>query len=515
MNGYVLDSTPIPVEITTAGQTVTINATNAPAKGGIAITKTDADTGAVIAGVHFILYDGNNNPVTEGDTLADGTLAFSDLMLGTYSLIETYTPTGYVLDSTPRTVSITENGQTVEIAVTNGTAIGSIAITKMDASTGAPLSGVHFILTDSTGATVSGGGTDENGVLIFSSLPLGTYTLMETETRNGYVLDSTPREVTISENGQIVEVGMGNTPARGSVSVIKTDAETGIPLAGVHFQLRDEAGALCAEGDTSADGTLTLSSIPLGSYTIQETTTPEGYVPDPTLRTVNITEDGQTVQITVENTPIRGSLEIIKKDVYDEIPLMGAGFRLYDSTGTQVAEGYTNAEGKLSFSGLAQGNYTFREFKAPKGYIPDDSVHTFTVSDVGAPITKTVTNDIVTVWRTRHQGAGVIESNVYARAVNETPYYPPWPDIVVTTNKAEQTVAWTNWVERVVAGVSVTTNSETRFLRREFTNTLLSATLSGGYYHTNDVGAALMPGDRLVAEGTALNGGKAVIVIER
>lgn len=135
--------------------------------------------------------------------------------------------------------------------------------------------------------------------------------------------------------------------------------------------------------------------------------------------------------------------------------------------------------------------------------------------EVATNLTKTVTNDIVTVWRTRHQGAGVVASNVYARAVNETPYYPPWPDIVVTTNKAEQTVAWTNWVERVVAGVSVTTNSETRFLRREFTNTLLSATLSGGYYHTNDVGAALMPGDRLVAEGTALNGGKAVIVIER
>ena len=392
VSGYVLDPTPIPVEITANGQTVTINATNAPSKGGITITKTNADTGNVIAGVHFVLYDAGSNPVAEGDTDGEGKLSFSALPLGTYSLIETSAPSGYVLDSTPRTVTISEHGQIVEISVTNGAASSSIVVEKTDAVTGAPLSGVHFVLADAAGAVVGGGGTDENGTLSFPNLPLGTYTLTETETRNGYVLDSAPITITLDANGQTVTRNISNTPARGSVSVLKTDAETGAPLAGVHFELRDEAGALCAEGDTSADGTLTLANIPLGSYTLQETTTPSGYVPDRTRRPVNITENAQTIQITVENTPIRGSLEIIKKDLYDEIPLMGAGFHLYDSTGAQIAEGYTNAEGKLSFSGLAQGNYTFREFKAPKGYVLDDSVHTFTVSDVGAPITKTVTD---------------------------------------------------------------------------------------------------------------------------
>ena len=392
VSGYVLDPTPIPVEITANGQTLTVNAVNSPARGGIAITKTDADTGNVIAGVHFILYDAGGNPVAEGDTDGEGKLSFSALPLGTYSLVETSAPSGYVLDSTPRTVTISEHGQIVEISVTNGAASAGILVVKTDSETGLPLSGIHFVLTDSSGATVGGGGTDEAGELRFSGLPLGTYTLTETETRNGFVLDSTPITITLDANGQTVTQNISNTPARGSVSVLKTDAETGAPLAGVHFELRDEAGALCAEGDTSADGTLTLPDIPLGSYTLQETTTPSGYVPDRTRRPVNITENGQTVQITVENTPIRGSLEIIKKDLYDEIPLMGAGFHLYDSTGTQIAEGYTNAEGKLSFSGLAQGNYTFREFKAPKGYVLDDSVHTFTVSDVGAPITKTVTD---------------------------------------------------------------------------------------------------------------------------
>ena len=392
VSGYVLDNTPIPVEITTAGQTVTINATNAPAKGGITITKTDAETGAVLPGVHFVLYDGNNNSIAEGDTDGEGKLSFFGLPLGTYSLIETSAPSGYVLDNAPRPVSITENGQIVEVSITNGAASASIVVVKTDAETGLPLSGIHFVLADSFGSTVGGGTTDENGILTFSGLPLGVYTLTETATQNGYILNGTPITITLNENGQTVTQNISNTPARGSVSILKTDSETGAVLPGVHFELRDEAGALCAEGDTGADGTLTLPNIPLGSYVLQETSTPEGYVPDHTQRTVLITESGQTVQITVENTPIRGSLEIIKKDIYDEIPLMGAGFRLFDNAGTQIAEGYTNAEGKLSFSGLPQGNYTFREFKAPKGYILDDSVHTFSVSDIGAPITKTVTN---------------------------------------------------------------------------------------------------------------------------
>ena len=392
LTGYVLDSTMYPITVSSSDQATEVSVTNTRASGSIVVMKTDAETGAALPGVHFTLSDAQGNLVDEGDTDADGSLSFGPLPLETYSLVETSAPGSYVPDNTPISVTLDTNGQTITKNITNSKALGSVSIMKTDAETGAALGGVHFALLDSSTLAIAEGDTESDGTLLLSGIPLGSYTLRETATVSGYVLDNTPIPVEITTAGQTVTINATNTPAKGGITITKTDAETGAALPGVHFELRDEAGALCAEGGTGADGTLTLPNIPLGSYVLQETTTPEGYVPDHTQRTVLITESGQTVQITVENTPIRGSLEIIKKDVYDEIPLMGAGFRLYDSAGTQVAKGYTNAEGKLSFSGLAQGNYTFREFKAPKGYILDDSVHTFTVSDVGAPITKTVTN---------------------------------------------------------------------------------------------------------------------------
>ena len=46
--------------------------------------------------------------------------------------------------------------------------------------------------------------------------------------------------------------------------------------------------------------------------------------------------------------------------------------------------------------------------------------------DVTTNLYHVVTNDIVTVWRTRTVGNGVVETNVYAQATNETPAYPDW-----------------------------------------------------------------------------------------
>jgi len=133
-------------------------------------------------------------------------------------------------------------------------------------------------------------------------------------------------------------------------------------------------------------------------------------------------------------------------------------------------------------------------------------------SEVQTNLYRTVTNNHVTAWRIRYQGAGVVQSNVYATAVNDTPEYPAWPDIVVTTNKVAEAVSYTNWTVKTQIGTLTTTNYVDRSLYKAWTNDLCSVTLSGGI-KTNALDAVIYPGDRIYATGTALNGGSAVLVI--
>ena len=136
------------------------------------------------------------------------------------------------------------------------------------------------------------------------------------------------------------------------------------------------------------DGKLTFSGLLLGSYTLQETATVPGYVLDSTPIPVEVAEHGQTVEISMANTPIRGNLKIVKRDAYEDTPLSGAGFRLFDSGGHLIDEGYTDANGELTFESLIYGSYQYQEFSPPKGYKLDDTVYPFSITEHGVTITQ-------------------------------------------------------------------------------------------------------------------------------
>ena len=186
------------------------------------------------------------------------------------------------------------------------------------------------------------------------------------------------------------------TEDKGSLTINKTDADTGKALAGVTYRLYDSAGNKIADATTGANGKAVFSDLPLGSYTYQEISAPEGYVVDSAKYPITITASALDITATRSNALGKASVEISKVDADSDTPLQGAGFRLYDASGSQVAEGYTDANGKLTFTGLKLGNYTCKEFQAPNGYVLDDAAFPIALNQNGQVLKVTRENKLIT-----------------------------------------------------------------------------------------------------------------------
>ncbi len=139
------------------------------------------------------------------------------------------------------------------------------------------------------------------------------------------------------------------------------------------------------------------------------------------------------------------------------------------------------------------------------------TVTNITYTTAWSNLTHTVTNDIVSAWRTNAVAVAgttntVVATNFLARATNAMPSVYPWPDLLVTTNKEEAVVAYTNIPYQVEAGRRVVRRTFPMTASRLVTNDLASVTLSSGF-KTNAVSCLFAPGDFISASGTAFKGG--------
>lgn len=121
--------------------------------------------------------------------------------------------------------------------------------------------------------------------------------------------------------------------------------------------------------------------------------------PDAFFYSVSLVSSGQTVEVTMTNSRFRAKLVIAKQDGETKTPLSGAGFRLYDSTGNVVGEGYTDENGQIAFENLKKGSYTYQECEAPPGYALDDTVYPLDITEHGKTITVTVDNTAIPLER--------------------------------------------------------------------------------------------------------------------
>ena len=172
----------------------------------------------------------------------------------------------------------------------------------------------------------------------------------------------------------------------------------------------------------------------------------------------------------------------------------------------------------------ASGTVTLKKVSSfSLAWIDWQTVTNITYGTAWSNLTHTVTNDIVTAWRTNlvdtiiaTNGVTniVVETNFLARAVNAVPSVFPWPDLLILTNKVASSVVYTNIPYRIEASRRVETVGIPRRTEKSVTNDLASVTLSSGF-KTNTVNCLFAPGDYIHASGTAFGGGTVQLIIEK
>ena len=260
----------------------------------------------------------------------------------------------------------------IKIKATVADEVGSLTINKVDSDTGKALAGVTYRLFDSAGNKITDVTTGTDGMAVFPDLPLGSYTYQEISAPEGYVVDSAKYPITITTTTLNITETRTNALAKGSLTINKTDADTGKALAGVTYRLYDSAGNKIADAITGADGKASFSDLPLGSYSYQEISTVDGYQLDETKYDFSLTSENLNVKVTRENKPIKGSLIIRKVDVTGS-PLAGAELLLETSTDgkswTEVSKLTTDKTGVAQWTDLKlDTQYRVTETKAPAGY---------------------------------------------------------------------------------------------------------------------------------------------------
>ena len=447
------------MDSTTGDAIITVVYENHPAKGKLIIHKSGETLKSFkkdfiyeetsLSGAEFAVYAaediytpdhqvdeaGNRTVIYPKDTLIQkvttdekGEAILNDLPLGTYRVVETKAPTGFVINSDSQELTFLykdQNTPVVEETVefSNKRQKVELKVVKEDAETGKKLEGAEFgiynnndiysgdkviVKADTLLQKVK---SDKNGLAqITLDLPLGKYYVKELQAPDGYVSSDEILEFDASYQGQDVKViklkaTKKNQPT--TVEITKADVTTGVELDGASLIILNKKGEVVDFWTSVKDKPHVIKGLKVGEiYTLREQIAPYGY-----LRTTDIsfqisdTAEVQKVKME-DDVPIARLLVNKKGEFLDDVTLldnakgvvehffsyvtgslMDVSFNVYAAEDIKAADGVsenyytkdqlvgtitTDGTGIAELDNLPLGKYYIIEKETSYGYVLDD-----------------------------------------------------------------------------------------------------------------------------------------------
>lgn len=416
-------------------------------------------------------------------TDANGYAITKRLPYGTYTVHQTKGNNKYYFVDDME-ITISENNANYHKILEDSPIEFYIKMVKKDAYTGntVNVAGTTFELYDDNGSkisfnimtssgmqTIDSFTTDENGcVYTAEKLLKGNYTLVETKAPDGYVLDSTPVQFTVSEDtytadgeAEFILVEKSDKAVTGQLTVTKVGEvldeykgglyvnpdEKGFTyregsLSGAKFEVyaaediytadnqKDTAGnrnkhyskgELVTTLVTGTDGKATATNLPLGKYKVVEVEAPDGFVlnPDEQVVTLVYVDDKTPVvneALTFSNDRQKVELSVSKLDSETRKPVAGAEFGLY------AAKDIVNADGKVIVSKDTLLEKSVSDSNGLIQFVKDYPLGSYYAKEIKAPAGY-ASNDEVIDFTAAYQGQNVKSVKLSAEFLNSPTHF--------------------------------------------------------------------------------------------
>lgn len=358
------------------------------------------------------------------------------LYLGKYEIREITAPYGMVLNGETHTAELTYAGQEIEITETaasfyNERQKAAVTLDKIleqneqfGIGANGEITAVTFGLFAAEDVTAADGSVipadglleilsvDESGHAVCKTdLPFGSFYFKELSTDEHYILSDEKYPFEFSYMGQdtaIVEIkandgaAISNDLIYGEIHGLKKD-ENGNALGGAVIGLfKPDCTEFITENAimtaiSAEDGSFSFANVPYGNWVVREIEAPTGFVILEKSFAVTIDKDGAIIEVEIENTLIRGNVQLTKTDKdYPENKLTGAKFAVYrDSNGDKAFDENDEKIGELSevstgvyeMHDLTYGGYFVKEQQAPEGFYLDENAYYFEITEHGQTVT--------------------------------------------------------------------------------------------------------------------------------